>query len=122
MTWISVRPNRAGSAEPLAIFGRAGSAESSVNLAEPPSLVLTKILQNFVKLFLYRDQKCRIFSELVGKISSNCFFTGTKSAVLLVYYIVWKIFVKLFIYRDQKCSIFNIKLGGQSGSVQNNKY
>ena len=31
----SERPNRAGSAEPLAIFGRADSAEPLENLAEP---------------------------------------------------------------------------------------
>ena len=53
----SERPNRAGSAEPLAIFGRAGSAESSVNLAEPPSLVLTKIplLLNAEKVLFLRE-------------------------------------------------------------------
>ena len=45
----SERPSRVGSAESSANFGRAGSAEPLVKLAEPPSTILTQKIINYSK-------------------------------------------------------------------------
>ena len=73
---FSERPNRAGSAEPLAIFGRAGSAEPSVNSAEPRQasfwrkiVILTKILHFFwFDITFYFEISVPVLNETVQKL------------------------------------------------------